>query len=282
MDENIPITLGDGMSSQEATHQARGTITIERRNTQICAMVFKLGRDIIIGQDWLQKNKPTIDWERNTIRLHSIETVKVTTWLEDMKEVFEDPPEEKLPKKKGDFNHEINLTVDSLLKTLVIPLRPDNQAFVKNYLDTMLRKRYIRISKSNMGVPLFLVPKKDGKQPVVNYQNLNNIIEKDSTPLLKIDNTLDQLIESQLFTKVDLKDAFNQMRIKERDEWKTAFKTRYETFEYLVMPFGLTNAPATFQKYVNWVLREELDQEGVAYVDNILVTGHDQVTHRER
>ena len=72
------------------------------------------------------------------------------------------------------------------------------------------------------------------------------------------------------------------MRIKKVDEWKMAFKTRYETFEYLVMPFGLTNALATFQKYVNWVLREELDQEGVAYVDNILVTGHDQVTHREK
>ena len=72
------------------------------------------------------------------------------------------------------------------------------------------------------------------------------------------------------------------MRIKEGDKWKTAYKTRYGTFEYLVMPFGLTNAPATFQKYVNWVLREELDQEGVAYVDNILATGHNQVTHREK
>ena len=72
------------------------------------------------------------------------------------------------------------------------------------------------------------------------------------------------------------------MRIKEGDKWKTAFKTRYGTFEYLVMPFGLTNTPATFQKYVNWVLREELDQEGVAYVNDILVTGHDQVTHRKK
>ena len=103
-------------------------------------MVIKLGRDIIIGQDWLQKNKPTIDWERNIIRLHSIKTAKVPAWLEDMKEVFEDPPEEKLPKKKGDFDHEINLTVNSLPKTPVIPLRPDNQAFVKDYLDTMLKK----------------------------------------------------------------------------------------------------------------------------------------------
>ena len=100
IDENIPITLGDRTCSQEATRQARGTITIEGRDTQICAMVIKLGRDIIIGQDWLQKKKPTIDWERNTIQLHSIETVKVPAWLKDMKKVFEDPPEGKLPKKR--------------------------------------------------------------------------------------------------------------------------------------------------------------------------------------
>ena len=115
----------------------------------------------------------------------------------------------------------------------------------------MLRKGYIRISKSSIGAPLFLVPKKDGKQSVVDYRKLNNVTEKDSTPLPRIDNTLDQLKGSQLFTEIDLKDAFNQMRIKEGDKWKTAFKTRYGTFEYLVMPFGLTNAPATFQKYVN-------------------------------
>ena len=117
---------------------------------------------------------------------------------------------------------------------------------------------------------------------MVDYQKLNYITEKDSTPLSRIDNTLDQLIGSQLFTNIDLKDAFNQMRIKEKVEWKTAFKTRYRTFEYLVMPFGMTNAPATFQKYVNWVLKEELNQEGVTYVDNILVTGHNRVTHCEK
>ena len=238
--------LGDGTCSQEATRQARGTITVKGCDTQIWAMVIKQGRDTIIGQDWLQKNKPIIDWEKNTIRLHSMETAEVPAWLKDMKEVFEDPPEGELSKKKGEFNHEINLTVDSLPKTPVISLRPDNQAFVKNYLDTMLRKRYIRISKSSMGAPLFLVPRKDGKQPVIDYRNLNNKTEKNSTPLPRIDHTLDQLIGSQLFTKLDLKDAFNQMRIKEGDKWKTAFKTRYRTFEYLVMPFGMTNAPATF------------------------------------
>ena len=181
-------------------------------------MVIKLGKDIIIRQDWLQKNKPTIDWKRNTIPLHSMETAKVPAWLENMKKVFEDPPEGELPKKKGDFDHEINLTVNSLPKTPVIPLRPDNQAFVKDYLDIMLRKGYIWISKSSMEAPLFLVSKKDGKQPVVDYQKLNDVTEKDSTPLPRIDNTLDQLIRSQLFIKIDLKDSFNQMKIKEGDK----------------------------------------------------------------
>ena len=87
-----------------------------------------------------------------------METVKVSVWLEDMKKAFEDSPEGELPKRKGEFDHEINLTVDSLPRTPVIPLRPDDQAFVKDYLDTMLKKRYIQISKSSMGAPLFLVP----------------------------------------------------------------------------------------------------------------------------
>ena len=77
MDKNIPITLEDRTCSQEAIRQARKTITIKGCDIQICAIVIKLGRDIIIGQDWLQKNKPTIDWEKNTIRLHSIKTAKV-------------------------------------------------------------------------------------------------------------------------------------------------------------------------------------------------------------
>ena len=72
-----------------------------------------------------------------------METAKVPTWLEDMKKVFENPLGGELPKMKGEFDHKINLTVDSLPKTPVIPLRPDNQAFVKDYLDTMLRNGYI-------------------------------------------------------------------------------------------------------------------------------------------
>ena len=109
------------MCSQKATCQAKRTITIKGRNTQICAIVIKLGTDIIIGQDRLQENNPTIDWEKNIIRLHSMETAKVPAWLEDMKKVFEDPLEGELPKKKGEFDHEINLTVNSLPNSQLFP-----------------------------------------------------------------------------------------------------------------------------------------------------------------
>ena len=101
IEENIPIILEDGTCSQEVTCQARGTITIKKGNTQICTMVIKLGRDIFIGQDWLQKNKPTIDWERNTIRLHSLESAKIPAWLENMKEDFERPTGRGTIKEKG-------------------------------------------------------------------------------------------------------------------------------------------------------------------------------------
>ena len=123
-------------------------------------MVIKLGKDIIIGQDWLQKNKPTIDWERNTIRLHSMETTKVPAWLENMKEVFEDPQEGELPKRKGEFDHEINLTVDSLPRTPIIPLRPDDQAFSKTTWTPCYEKDTYRLANQVWEHHYFLSLKK--------------------------------------------------------------------------------------------------------------------------
>ena len=196
-----------------------------------------------------------------------------------MKKVFGDPAEGELPRSKREFDYTINLTINGLFNTLIILLQPDNKVFVKNYQDSIWRKNYIQIDKSSIRAPLFLVPKKDSKQLVINHWKLNKVTEKDSTPLPKINNTLDQLKSFGLFTKTDFKNPFNQMRIKEGDEWKTALKTKYRIFKYQVMPFSLTNALTTFQKYVNWILSDKLDQEKVAYIDNILVTEQDQVTY---
>src|SRR5690606_2532057 len=124
------------------------------------------------------------------------------------------------------------------------------------------------------------VKKKDGTLRLcVDYRALNKITVKDRCPLPLINETMDQLKEATIFTKLDLKGAYNLIRIKEGDEWKTAFRTRYGHFEYLVMPFGLTNAPATFQAFLNDVLRDCLDTIVVIYLDDILIYSNDEASH---
>src|SRR5690606_19053446 len=124
------------------------------------------------------------------------------------------------------------------------------------------------------------VKKKDGTLRLcVDYRALNKITVKDRCPLPLINETMDQLKEATIFTKLDLKGAYNLIRIKEGDEWKTAFRTRYGHFEYLVMPFGLTNAPATFQAFINDVLREYLDRFAVVYLDDILIFSRNYQEH---
>ncbi|EGU72528.1 hypothetical protein FOXB_16963, partial [Fusarium oxysporum f. sp. conglutinans Fo5176] len=129
---------------------------------------------------------------------------------------------------------------------------------------------------------MFFVPKKNGKpRPVVDYRGVNARTIKDRTPLPLITELKDRLQGKKIFTALDLKGAYNLIRIKEGDEWKTAFRTRFGLFEYLVMPFGLTNAPATFQRMINSVLRQYLDIFVVCYLDDILIFSDNEEEHRE-
>lgn len=103
----------------------------------------------------------------------------------------------------------------------------------------------------------------------MDYRKINEITVKDRTPLPLINDSLDRLSKAKIYTKIDLKAAYSRIRIKDGDEWKTAFRTRYGHFQYNILPFGLTNAPATFQRYINDVLREDLDQGCIAYLGDI-------------
>ena len=143
---------------------------------------------------------------------------------------------------------------------------------LKEYIETSLEKGWIRRSKSPAGAPILFVPKKDGSLRLcVDYRGLNALTIKNRHPLPLISETLDQLATAKVFTQLDLRDAYHRIRIKEGDEWKTAFRTRYGHYEYLVMPFGLVNAPATFQAYINHALSDLLDICVVAYLDDILI-----------
>ena len=151
----------------------------------------------------------------------------------------------------------------------------------KKYIEEQVIKGFIRPSQSSAASLMIFINKKDTDElrPCIDYRKLNEITIKDRGPLPLINETLDRLQKAKIYTKLDLQNAYNSIRIKEGDEWKTAVRTRYGLFEYLVMPFGLTNAPATFQRFITDVLREYMDVTCIIYLDDILIFSENEEEH---
>lgn len=162
-------------------------------------------------------------------------------------------------------------------------LTPAETVSLRTYLDEQLAKGSIAPSTSAAAAPIFFtkVPgKKD--RPVVDYRALNKVTVRDSYPIPVVGWLLNQISGCKYFAKIDLKAAFNLLRLARGYEWLTAFRTPWGLFEYCVMPFGLANAPAIFQRFIQAVLREYLDVFCFVYLDNILIfseTREDHVDH---
>jgi len=146
-----------------------------------------------------------------------------------------------------------------------------------------LKKGYIRPSKSPQTSPVFFVGKKDGgKRMVMDYRRLNKQMVKNNYPLPLITDLVDSMGNKRVFTKMDLQWGYNNVRIKEGDEWKAAFTTHVGLYELVVMFFGMTNSPATFQGMMNEILRDMINEGKVAvFVDDVLIGMEMEEGHNE-
>ncbi|KAA0041710.1 putative retroelement [Cucumis melo var. makuwa] len=184
-------------------------------------------------------------------------------------------------------DREIEFTIELLPGTAPISQAPYKMApselkELKMQLQELVDKRYIRPSVSPWGASVLFVEKKDGTLRLcIDYRQLNKVTIRNKYPLPRIDDLFDQLRGAALFSKIDLRSGYHQLKVRESDIAKTAFRTRYGHYEFRVMSFDLTNAPAVFMDLMNRIFHRYLDQFVIVFIDDILVYSVDRESHEE-
>uniref|UniRef100_A0A3B3H5K4 Gypsy retrotransposon integrase-like protein 1 n=1 Tax=Oryzias latipes TaxID=8090 RepID=A0A3B3H5K4_ORYLA len=261
---------------------------------------------VILGYSWLRFHNPQIDWTNSRIInwstycmancLHSaipsttianppenedIDLSRVPSCYHDLKIVFSKSKARALPPHRPyDCAIEL-LSGASLPKGRLFNLPGPEKLSMESYIQEALSLGHIRPSSSPVGAGFFFVEKKDKTlRPCIDYRELNQITVKDKYSLPLINSVFDSVQGANIFSKLDLRNGYHLVRVREGDEWKTAFNTPLGHYEYLVMPFGLTNAPAVFQRLVNDVLRDFLNRFVFIYLDDILVYSSNAAEHR--
>ncbi|GJT26250.1 putative nucleotidyltransferase, ribonuclease H [Tanacetum coccineum] len=161
-------------------------------------------------------------------------------------------------------------------------LAPSEMKELSEQLKELSDKGFIRPSSSPWGAPVLFVKKKDGSfRMCIDYRELNKLTVKNRYPLPRIDDLFDQLQGSSVYSKIDLRSGYHQLRVREEDIPKTAFRTRYGHYEFQVMPFGRTNAPAVFMDLMNRVCKPYLDKFVIVFIDDILIYSKNKKEHEE-
>lgn len=196
-------------------------------------------------------------------------------------EVFPDELPGIPPDREIDFGIDV-LPDTQPISILLYRMAPAELRELKEQLKDLLENGFIRPSVSPWGAPVLFVRKKDGSLRIcIDYRQLNKVTIKNKYPLPRIDDLFDQLQGARFFSKIDLRSGYHQLKIREHDIPKTAFKTRYGHFEFLVMSFGLTNAPTAFMDLMNRVFKPFLDSFVIVFIDDILVYSRSREDHAD-
>jgi hypothetical protein len=263
------------------------------------------GIDVILGMSWMKWHKAVLDISARLVYLNTPVYGKVTLHLpvisrikaslhhvverrlkdihavRELPDVFLDDLPGMPPKRVIEFKIELQSGIAPISKA-PYKMSREELAELKIQLKNLLDKGFIHLSSSPWGCSALFVSKKDkGLRLYVDYRSLNAVTIKNKYPLPHIDILFDQLVGAQVFSKIDLRSGYHQIKIRDKDIPKTAFSMRYGHYEYLVMSFGLINAPAHFMYLMNSVFMPELDTFVVVFIDDILVYSKSTEDHEE-
>jgi hypothetical protein len=256
--------------------------------------------DVILGMDWMTQHKVVLDISDRVIEINSPTVEHTTVYL-----LFKDDtdscayvtiisPLDEIPVvcEYADVelpgippDRDVEFVIELQPGTAPISKRPyrippKELAELKNQLQELLDKGYIRPSSSPWGCPALFIKKNDGSLRLcVDYLPLNAVTIKNKYPLPRIDVLFDQLAGAKVFSKIDLRSGYHQIKIRPCDILKTAFSTRYGLYKFLIMSFGLTNAQAYFMYLMNSVFMTELDNFVVVFIDDILIYSKNEKEH---
>ncbi|GJW20124.1 putative reverse transcriptase domain-containing protein [Tanacetum coccineum] len=267
IDTFYDIEMADGNLVSTNTVIQDCTLTLLKKPFKIDLMSIKLGSfNVVIGMDWLSKYHAKILFDEKVVHIPIDDETLIIRVME---------------KKKSDEKRLEDIPVvrefpDVFPKDL--PGLPPPE--LSNQLQELSDRGFIRPSTSPWGAPVLFVKKKDGSfRMCIDYRELNKLTVKNRYPLPRIDDLFDQLQGSSVYSKIDLRSGYHQLRVRDEDIPKTTFRTRYGHYKFQVMPFGLTNAPAVFMDLMNRVCKPYLDKFVIVFIDDILIYSRNEEEH---
>nr|GEY42884.1 hypothetical protein [Tanacetum cinerariifolium] len=251
LDTSYVVELADGIISETNIVLRGCTLGLLGHPFDIDLMPVKLGSfDVIIGMDWLAKYHALIVCDEKVVRIPYGDEVLII---------------------RGD-NYDGGIPGAAPVARAPYRLAPAKMQELSTQLQELFDRGFIRPSSSLWGAPVLFVKKKYGSfWMCIDYRELNKLTVKNRYPLPRIDDLFDQLQGSRVYSKIDMRSGYHQLRVREEDIPRTAFRTRYGHYEFQVIPFGLTNAPAVFLDLMNRVCKPYLDRFVIVFIDDILV-----------